>query len=78
MNKSLGKPLFDCMNIGDFYDCGCGDDDEKDAKDAKSGKAAKAAKDTKGGKQSQKEIADTSDLKLEREELVYSCLVFMQ
>lgn len=31
VNKSLKKPLFDCSNIGDFYDCGCADEgkDEK-------------------------------------------------
>jgi FAD-linked sulfhydryl oxidase len=28
VNKSKGKELFDCGNIGDFYDCGCEDDDE--------------------------------------------------
>lgn len=26
VNERLKKPLFDCNNIGDFYDCGCGDD----------------------------------------------------
>ncbi|TKX26226.1 FAD-linked sulfhydryl oxidase [Elsinoe australis] len=31
VNKSLDKELFDCSNIGDFYDCGCAED-EKDAK----------------------------------------------
>jgi hypothetical protein len=25
VNKSKGKPLFDCGDIGDFYDCGCED-----------------------------------------------------
>ena len=29
VNESKGKPIFDCANIGDFYDCGCADD-EKD------------------------------------------------
>lgn len=29
VNKSKGKPLFDCTNIGDFYDCGCGDDESE-------------------------------------------------
>ncbi|KAI9843702.1 MAG: hypothetical protein M1837_006170 [Sclerophora amabilis] len=31
VNKSLKKELFDCSNIGDFYDCGCADEtkDEK-------------------------------------------------
>lgn len=28
VNKSLKKELFDCSKIGDFYDCGCGDDDK--------------------------------------------------
>ena len=23
VNRSLGKGLFDCSKIGDFYDCGC-------------------------------------------------------
>jgi FAD-linked sulfhydryl oxidase len=39
VNKSLNKDIFDCANIGDFYDCGCAeggdaarqkDDKEKD------------------------------------------------
>ena len=29
VNESKGKPVFDCANIGDFYDCGCAED-EKD------------------------------------------------
>ena len=29
VNKSLKKDLFDCSNIGDFYDCGCAGGDEK-------------------------------------------------
>jgi FAD-linked sulfhydryl oxidase len=29
VNKRLKKELFDCNKIGDFYDCGCGDDDKK-------------------------------------------------
>lgn len=28
VNKSLKKELFDCSNIGDFYDCGCAGNDE--------------------------------------------------
>lgn len=32
VNKRLKKPLFDCNNIGDFYDCGCGDEDAKKKK----------------------------------------------
>ncbi|RDW64126.1 sulfhydryl oxidase-2 [Coleophoma crateriformis] len=26
VNKRLKKPLFDCSNIGDFYDCGCAEE----------------------------------------------------
>ena len=29
VNKSLNKELFDCAKIGDFYDCGCADDDDE-------------------------------------------------
>lgn len=28
----LGKEEFDCNLIGDFYDCGCGHDDEGEEK----------------------------------------------
>ncbi|KAH8815424.1 ERV/ALR sulfhydryl oxidase domain-containing protein [Xylogone sp. PMI_703] len=28
VNKRLKKEIFDCSKIGDFYDCGCADDDE--------------------------------------------------
>jgi len=30
VNKSLMKPVFDCSEIGDFYDCGCAEDAEGD------------------------------------------------
>ena len=36
VNISKGKEIFDCSNIGDFYDCGCAEDDEKDAMSKKS------------------------------------------
>lgn len=29
VNKSKDKPLFDCSNIGDFYDCGCAEDEDE-------------------------------------------------
>ena len=38
VNENLGKEMFDCANIGDFYDCGCAED-EKEAM----GEAGKAA-----------------------------------
>ena len=30
VNRSLKKPVFDCSEIGDFYDCGCAEEGEKD------------------------------------------------
>lgn len=48
VNKSLKKELFDCNNIGDFYDCGCAEDEEG-VKDSK--KIAKGQE--KGHKQKQ-------------------------
>ena len=35
VNKSLKKDLFDCSNIGDFYDCGCGDEKDAEKKGSK-------------------------------------------
>ena len=29
VNESLGKDMFDCANIGDFYDCGCADEEKE-------------------------------------------------
>ena len=34
VNERLKKELFDCANIGDFYDCGCAEDDDKKKKPA--------------------------------------------
>ncbi|KIW17872.1 hypothetical protein PV08_05067 [Exophiala spinifera] len=42
VNERKGKPIFDCANIGDFYDCGCGDD-EKDAISAAGAKSSSVA-----------------------------------
>lgn len=38
VNTSKGKPVFDCANIGDWYDCGCAEDEKEEikAKGAKS------------------------------------------
>lgn len=30
VNKSKNKPIFDCNKIGDFYDCGCAEDEEEE------------------------------------------------
>ncbi|KAI9870722.1 MAG: hypothetical protein M1830_003857 [Pleopsidium flavum] len=36
VNKSLKKELFDCSKIGDFYDCGCAEDDKASQGEGKS------------------------------------------
>lgn len=30
VNVSKNKPIFDCANIGDWYDCGCAEDEKED------------------------------------------------
>ncbi len=38
VNERLKKPEFDCQKIGDFYDCGCGDEDKKKKEGGDAGK----------------------------------------
>lgn len=65
VNKRLGKPDFDCSKIGDFYDCGCGED----GKDGKDGKGAKgAAADGEEGT-GQEELKGREKVSLEKESL---------
>lgn len=45
VNERKGKPIFDCANIGDFYDCGCADD-EKDAIAAAGAKSSSVAQES--------------------------------
>ena len=45
VNERLEKPIFDCNNIGDFYDCGCGDEDKKKKEGAGSADELELAKD---------------------------------
>lgn len=47
VNKSLSKELFDCANIGDFYDCGCADDEKEGMNEAGAKKSgSKRERDT--------------------------------
>lgn len=32
VNVSKNKPIFDCANIGDWYDCGCAEDEKEEIK----------------------------------------------
>lgn len=46
VNTMLEKPIFDCNNIGDFYDCGCAEDEEGEgAETLKDKKSQSAARD---------------------------------
>ncbi|EGO54967.1 hypothetical protein NEUTE1DRAFT_147635 [Neurospora tetrasperma FGSC 2508] len=47
VNKRLKKEQFDCNKIGDFYDCGCGDEGAKKAGEA--GAGAEVKTETKKG-----------------------------
>ncbi|KAL2009993.1 hypothetical protein VTN00DRAFT_5800 [Thermoascus crustaceus] len=53
VNAMLHKPMFDCNKIGDFYDCGCADEDNKTG-GKKAGKKSDideaSAKSTESGK----------------------------
>ena len=53
VNKRLEKPEFDCSKIGDFYDCGCGEDESEQGKGAQKEKGGsideqKGQEDLKG------------------------------
>lgn len=37
VNQMLNKPIFDCNNLGDYYDCGCADDEDDTTSSSKSG-----------------------------------------
>lgn len=40
VNIMLDKPEFDCTKLGEFYDCGCADDEETDGGEDKGAHAA--------------------------------------
>jgi len=54
VNKNLNKELFDCSNIGDFYDCGCAEDGTGESTGTKSS-------------ESRDKSAEDAPLKLEQE-----------
>jgi FAD-linked sulfhydryl oxidase len=43
----LNKPTFDCNKLGDFYDCGCADDEEEGNPTENSGKGDKVVEGKK-------------------------------
>lgn len=77
VNKSLDKDLFDCANIGDFYDCGCGDDEITDSGDENGSTLATNSEDEFAGRTALKhkatEVVNDDEkemVELQREEYV--------
>jgi FAD-linked sulfhydryl oxidase len=56
VNKSLGKEVWDCSKIGDFYDCGCAEDGTEGGKE----------KEVGGGGEMEKEKAAISKERMEK------------
>ncbi|ROV93891.1 hypothetical protein VPNG_09500 [Cytospora leucostoma] len=56
VNERLKKPIFDCNNIGDFYDCGCAEDPGKAPEGTNKGEGELKERET-----------ESVGLKLERE-----------
>ncbi|PMB73617.1 FAD-linked sulfhydryl oxidase ERV2 [Beauveria bassiana] len=54
VNERLEKPAFDCNAIGDFYDCGCAEDDDKKGKESKEEGDDPAAGEKKEDKKDEK------------------------
>jgi len=50
VNKRLKKEEFNCQNIGDFYDCGCGDEDGKKKEEGGAAAAAGNQAELKQGR----------------------------
>ncbi|KAL1303796.1 hypothetical protein AAFC00_000260 [Neodothiora populina] len=70
VNKSLKKDLFDCSQIGDFYDCGCAEDETTEGAKLKSdaGAASKEQGSSEKGQQFGEEmLTGDTPLKLEQE-----------
>ncbi|KAL2166963.1 hypothetical protein VTG60DRAFT_1921 [Thermothelomyces hinnuleus] len=61
VNKRLKKEQFDCSKIGDFYDCGCGEED------AKAGKKDQGAEGTAAADKTE-ELKGREGVTLEKEE----------
>ncbi|PHH80056.1 hypothetical protein CDD83_3798 [Cordyceps sp. RAO-2017] len=64
VHKRLKQDIFDCNKIGDFYDCGCGDDkkySKKGGKDSQDSKDKTSVKDktTKDDEELKEEIKRT-------------------
>ncbi|KAK4124342.1 hypothetical protein N657DRAFT_595145 [Parathielavia appendiculata] len=73
VNKRLRKPEFDCNKIGDFYDCGCGEEDHKDKAEGrkKDGEKGEKGEELKGREKAEgkgEELQGRESVTLEKEE----------
>lgn len=55
VNAMLDKPLFDCNNIGEFYDCGCAEEEQGAGAEAGTATRAEKHNETGGGNTAQSE-----------------------
>ena len=62
VNKSLGKEVWDCSNIGEFYDCGCAAEEGPAG-----GKETGDGKKEEGKKEVESEKEGRIDLRVQRE-----------
>lgn len=62
VNKRLKKEEFDCSKIGDFYDCGCGEEDSKAGKNEDQEPETTTAADSTG------ELKGREGITLEKED----------
>lgn len=67
VNAMLDKPEFDCTNLGEFYDCGCSEDDK-----VGEGKEGSATSRSDSGKETTGQH-DGPAVEISKEELVTSC-----
>jgi FAD-linked sulfhydryl oxidase len=56
VNKKLKKELFDCSKIGDFYDCGCADDEKGEKNQVKSADEASHTESEESARKPQLEL----------------------
>ncbi|KAI9824362.1 MAG: hypothetical protein M1826_007384 [Phylliscum demangeonii] len=76
VNRSLRKEIFDCSKIGDFYDCGCAEDEEKEGMamaktpvDADPPRAREAERLSAAASAKAKALTDSAPPKLKQEGL---------
>ncbi|KAL1964498.1 hypothetical protein VTN77DRAFT_6924 [Rasamsonia byssochlamydoides] len=60
VNQMLNKPIFDCNKLGDYYDCGCAEDEDETQSSAKSGDEGDKTGGVGGRKQADAGAKDTS------------------